>query len=350
MSSTEFKDYYAILGVEKAADTSEIKKNFRQLALKYHPDRNQGNKAAETKFKEISEAYDVLSDQDKRVEYDRFGQYWGQSSGSRETDAGSKSPSGNPRSKVDFNSTDFSQYGNFDEFINELLGRFSSPSSNNTSSSGSGQASPKSSNSYDFSRQETSIPLNDRTIQATECTQGTRPYEASINLSYVEAFRGTTKRINLAQETVQVRIPVGVKPGSRIRLAGKGKLNLAGTSRNDLYLNVVLDPHPFFSFDGDNLVCDVPIAPDEAVLGSSISIPTPDGLVSVKIPAGTNSGQVLRLRGKGWSSASGDRTDLLVKIIVATPQQTTPLERDYYAKIRNLRSENPRSGMERITL
>jgi curved DNA-binding protein len=338
MSSTEFKDYYAILGVKKTAKTSDIKKNFRQLALKYHPDRNQGNKAAETKFKEISEAYDVLSDQDKRVEYDRFGQYWGQSSRSKEVNFESKSQSNKQRSKIDFNSTDFSQYGNFDEFINELLGRFSSPSMNNTSASGSRtQDSQRNRNNsvYDFSRHEAFIPLND---------------EASINLSYAEAFRGTTKRINLAQGTVQVKIPEGVKPGSRIRLAGKGKLNLAGTSRSDLYLNVELNPHPFFTFEGENLVCEVPIAPDEAVLGSSISIPTPDGLVSMKVPAGINSGQILRLRGKGWSSASGDRTDLLVKIIVATPQQTSPLERDYYAKIRNLRSENPRSGMERITL
>jgi curved DNA-binding protein len=335
MSSTEFKNYYDILGVKKTAETSEIKKKFRQLALKYHPDRNQGNKAAETKFKEISEAYDVLSDQDKRLEYDRFGQYWENSSRSREANVASRSPSSNPKSKVDFNSTDFSQYGNFDEFINELLGRFSSPSSSDTSSSRSTQAPPGSSNFHDFSRQETSIPLND---------------EARINLSYAEAFRGTTKRINLAQETVEVRIPAGVKSGSRIRLAGKGKLNLAGTSRSDLYLKVELDPHPFFSFEGDNLVCDVPIAPDEAVLGLSINIPTPDGIVSMKIPAGINSGQVLRLRGKGWSSASGDRTDQLVRIIVVTPQQTTPLERDYYEKIRNLRSENPRNGIERIHL
>ncbi|MGL5836315.1 MAG: DnaJ C-terminal domain-containing protein, partial [Waterburya sp.] len=340
MSSTEFKDYYVILGVQKTAETIEIKKNFRQLALKYHPDRNQGDKAAEAKFKEISEAYDVLSDQEKRVKYDRFGQYWENSPGSKEANVGSKSSSSDPRSKVDFNSTDFSQYGNFDEFINELLGRFSSPSSSNTSS----QASTESSNFHDFGRQETSIPLNDRTIQAPEFIRGTRPYEASINLSYAEAFRGTTKRINLVQETVEVKIPAGVKSGSRIRLAGKGKLNLAGTSRSDLYLNINLEPHLFFSFEGDNLVCELPIAPDEAVLGSSITIPTPDGIVSMKIPAGINSGQVLRLRGKGWLSASGDRTDQLVRIVVATPQQTSPLERDYYEKIRNLRSENPRSG------
>jgi curved DNA-binding protein len=336
MSSTEYKDYYAILGVKKTADISEIKKNFRQLALKYHPDRNQGNKAAESKFKEISEAYDVLSDEDKRAKYDNFGQYWEQSSGSRQTNAASRNnDSTSKSSKVDFNSSDFSQYGNFDEFINELLGRFSSPSSSTSSSSSSSTNPTQNSNSQGFSRTGTSIPIND---------------EASINLTYAEAFTGTTKRLKVNRETMEVKIPAGAKPGSRIRLPGKGEPNLAGTSRGDLYLNVALDPHPFFSFEGDNLVCEVPIAPDEAVLGSSISIPTPDGLVSMKVPAGINSGQVLRLRGKGWSSSPGNRSDQLVRIVVATPQKINPQEREYYEKIRDLRAENPRSSLEGIEL
>lgn len=336
MSSTEYKDYYAILGVKKTADISEIKKNFRQLALKYHPDRNQGNKAAESKFKEISEAYDVLSDEDKRAKYDNFGQYWQQGSGSRQTNAVSRNNDSTPTPKVDFNSSDFSQYGNFDEFINELLGRFSSPSSSSASSSSSSATNAtQSSNFQGFSRAETSIPLND---------------EASINLTYAEAFKGITKRLRINLETMEVRIPAGAKPGSRIRLPGKGKANLAGTSRGDLYLNVALDPHPFFSFEGDNLVCDVPIAPDEAVLGSSITIPTPDGLVSMKVPAGINSGQVLRLRGKGWLTSPGNRSDQLVRIVVTTPQKINPQEREYYEKIRDLRAKNPRSSLEGIEL
>jgi curved DNA-binding protein len=335
MSSTEFKDYYAILGVNKTADTSEIKKRFRQLALKYHPDRNPGNKAAETKFKELSEAYDVLSDRDKRTKYNRFGQYRESNFRANYTTSQSRSANSSTNPKVDLKSTDFSQYGNFDEFINELLGRFSSPSSSGTSSSSSSsQTKPRSSNFQGFSQTQTSIPIDD---------------EPSINLTYTEAFRGTTKRINLEQETVEVRIPAGVKPGSRIRLAGKGKPSLTGVSRN-LYLNIKLEPHSFFDFENDNLVCEVPITPDEAVLGSSISIPTPDGMVSMKIPAGINSGQVLRLRGKGWSSPQGNRTDQLVRIVVATPQKINSLEREYYEKIRDLRIENPRISLEGITL
>ncbi|MEO1670664.1 MAG: DnaJ C-terminal domain-containing protein [Cyanobacteria bacterium J06631_2] len=327
MSSAEFKNYYAILGVEKTADASEIKRKFRKLALKYHPDRNQGNKAAETKFKEISEAYDVLSDQDKRAKYDRYGQYWEQG----ETTYTNPKTSSSTASKVDFNSTDFSQYGNFDEFINELLGRFSSPNS-----TASGTSSQATSNSYQAANKARTATASDN--------------NTSITLTYAEAFQGTIKQLNLGLESVEVRIPAGAKPGSRIRLAGKGKSQGYGSSRGDLYLNVALQPHPFFDFEGENLVCEVPITPDEAVLGTSVSIPTPDGRVSMKIPAGINSGQVLRLRGKGWSSPQGNRTDQLVRIVVETPQKVDAQTREYYEKIRDLHRDNPRQALERISL
>ena len=336
MSSTEFKDYYAILGVSKTAQTDEIKKKFRKLALKYHPDRNQGNKAAEAKFKEISEAYDVLSDEDKRAKYDRFGQYWQQSAttGSRRNSTRSSNTYTN-NTNVDFNSTDFSQYGNFEEFINELLGRFSTPGNNSTGTQNYSQTSSRNGNFQDSAG----------VGQQSRSTNN----EANINLTFAEAFKGTIKRLSIGGETLEVRIPAGAKPGSRIRLAGKGPLNPYSQQRGDLYLNVNLNPHSFFSFDGDNLVCEVPITPDEAVLGSSISIPTPDGQVTMKIPAGITSGQVLRLRGKGWSSPKGNRTDQLVRIVIATPQKVSSQEKEYYEKIRDLRTENPRDGLQRIS-
>ena len=337
MSSTEFKDYYAILGVSKKAQTDEIKKKFRKLALKYHPDRNQGNKAAEAKFKEISEAYDVLSDEDKRAKYDRFGQYWQQSAttGSRRNSTSSRNTYTN-NTNVDFNSTDFSQYGNFEEFINELLGRFSSPGNNSTRTPNYSQTSSRNSNF------QNSAGVGQQSTSTNN--------EANINLTFAEAFKGTIKRLSIGGETLEVRIPAGAKPGSRIRLAGKGPLSPYSQQRGDLYLNVKLNPHSFFSFEGDNLVCEVPITPDEAVLGSSISIPTPDGQVSMKIPAGISSGQVLRLRGKGWSSPKGNRTDQLVRIVVTTPQKVSSQEKEYYEKIRDLRTENPRDGLKGIRL
>lgn len=332
MSSTEFKDYYGILGVNKTADANEIKKKFRKLALKYHPDRNQGNKAAEAKFKEISEAYDILSDQEKRAKYDRFGQYWQQSGNSGYSTSNSSTRSTN--SQPDFNSADFSQYGNFEEFINELLGRFSSP----------GTSTANQSYSY-----QTSQSTGFQDVDGFEQNSTSTNREANINLTYAEAFKGTTKRLNIGTEILEVRIPAGAKPGSRIRLAGKG-VSFSNQPRGDLYLNVRLNPHPFFSFEGDNLVCEVPIAPDEAVLGTSISIPTPDGRVSMRVPAGIGSGQVLRLRSKGWSSPKGKRSDQLVKIVIATPQQISSEEKKYYQKIRDLRRENPRQSLQGINL
>ena len=327
MSSTEFKDYYAVLGVKKTADASEIKRKFRQLALKYHPDRNQGNKAAETKFKEISEAYDVLADENKRAKYDRFGQYWEQGS-TRYSSTRNKS-SNSSNAKVDFDSADFSQYSNFDEFINELLGRFSSPNSSSTQTQ-TRHSNFKSNSSTKTGTRKSAVDDN-----------------TTIYLTYTEAFHGTTKQINLGSETVEVRIPAGAKPGSRIRLPGKGQSSY-GSLRRDLYLNVELADHSFFDFEGDNLVCEVPVTPDEAVLGTLINLPTPDGRVSMKIPAGINSGQVLRLRGKGWSSPQGNRSDQLVRIIVMTPQNPSSQIREYYEKIRDLRWENPRSSLAGI--
>ena len=342
MPSTEFKDYYAVLGVSKTANADEIKKQFRKLALKYHPDRNQGNKAAEAKFKEISEAYEVLSDSDKRSQYDRFGQYW------QQVEATGYSSS-NTRTRVDVNATDFSQYGNFEEFINELLGRFSTPGTNTTSSqSYSYQTSNKNSSKSSYSNSNFNSHFQDFGGFGQQTASNNS--EASINLSFSEAFRGTIKRLNLGTETVEVRIPAGAKPGTRIRLAGKGQKSPYSQQRGDLYLNVKLNPHSFFDFEGDNLVCEVPITPDEAVLGSSISIPTPDGTVNMKVPAGICSGQVLRLRSKGWSSPKGGRTDQLVRIIIATPKHVTPRERKYYEKIRDMRSENPRDNLRNISL
>ena len=340
MASTEFKDYYAILGVPKTASADEIKKQFRKQALKYHPDRNQGNKAAEARFKELSEAYEVLGDKDKRSQYDNFGQYWSQAASSGYSSSNStynRTSTYSSNTNVDVSGTDFSQYGNFEEFINELLGRFSTSETDNSERSSSQTSSKTSSNNYNTNFQD-----------FVNSTQQAASSEASITLSFSEAFRGTTKRIKTGSQIIEVRIPAGAKPGTRIRLSGKGQASQGKTG--DLYLNVKLTPHSFFDFEGENLICEVPVAPDEAVLGVSITIPTPDGTVSMKVPPGIRSGQVLRLRGKGWSSPKGSRTDLLVKIAIATPSSVSGLEKEYYERIRDIRSTNPREGLRNIRL
>jgi curved DNA-binding protein len=337
MAATDFKDYYTILGVSKTASAEEIKKTFRKLALKYHPDRNPGDKQAEARFKEISEAYEVLSDPEKRKKYDQFGQYWQQAG-----QTGGWGP-GTAAGGVNFGDFDFSRYGNFEDFINELLGRFSTPGggtstgktySYRTSTAGKQPGYGDFGAGFDnFGRQTASL---DR--------------EANITLTFAEGFRGVQKRLNLGSESVDVRIPAGAKPGSRIKLRGKGQLDSYSQRRGDLYLNVELQPHPFFQFEGDNLVCEVPIAPDEAVLGTSIEVPTPDGMVNVKVPAGIRSGQSLRLRGKGWVTPQGGRTDQLVKVAISTPASLTATEKEYYEKIRASRTYNPRSYLQQVKL
>jgi curved DNA-binding protein len=335
VAATDFKDYYSILGVNKTASSDDIKKAFRKLAVKYHPDRNPGNKQAEEKFKEISEAYEVLGDADKRKKYDQFGQYWKQAG---QTDWGG--PGG---VNVDFGGFDFSQYASFDDFINELLGRFSD----------TGRARSRTYNYRSGDRQGTAYSdfggfggFGGFGEQAATSTDR----EATIRLTFREAYQGVEKRLNLGNEIINVKIPAGAKPGSKIRVRGKGQVNPLNQQRGDLYLKVELETHPFFQFEDDHLVCEVPITPDEAVLGTNIEVPTPDGNVTVKVPAGIRSGQSLRLKGKGWRKPKDGRGDQLVKIAIVTPQKLTATEREYYEKIRQVRSYNPRNHLRQVSL
>lgn len=334
MAATDFKDYYSILGVSKNASAEEIKKSFRKLAVKYHPDRNPNNKQAEEKFKEISEAYEVLGDTDKRKKYDQFGQYWKQAG---QTSWGGAGGSG---VNVDFGGFDFSQYSSFDDFINELLGRFSD----------TGGARSR---SYSYS-------TGDRRRSAYsdfggfggfgEQTAAAADREATIRLTFREAYQGVEKRLNLGNEMIRVKIPAGAKQGSKVRVRGKGQFNPSTQKRGDLYLKVELLAHPFFQLEDDRLICEVPITPDEAVLGTNVEVPTPDGNVSVKVPPGISSGQSLRLKGKGWRSPQGARGDQLVKITIATPKNITATEKEYYQKIGQVRTYNPRNHLRQVSL
>lgn len=333
MAATDFKDYYAILGVSKSASQDELKKAYRKLARQYHPDMNPNNKVAEARFKEINEAYEVLSDADKRKKYDQFGQYWKQ--------AGSWSPSG--AAGADFNNFDFSQYGSFDDFINELLGRFSTqPGGARTSGYRTGTGGYGAPGGFGNTGGFSGFGEQAGAVGGD--------LESNLTLTFAEAFNGVQKRLSLGNEIIEVRIPKGAKPGSKIRVRGKGQVNPASRQRGDLYLKIELQAHPFFKFDGDNLTCEVPIAPDEAVLGGSIDVPTPDGTVAVNVPAGIRSGQTLRLRGKGWVTPQGGRSDQMVKVIIVPPKEVTSAERELYEKIRASRGYDPRSELKSVRL
>lgn len=338
MPATDFKDYYQVLGVSKSASEAEIKKAFRKLARKYHPDMNPGDHTAEAKFKEVNEAYEVLSDPDKRRKYDQFGQYYNQVG------------QGAPGAGVNFD-FDFGQYGSFDDFINELLGRFGGFSGSSTDGSGS-------SRTYSYRTSTSSGPTGfggfsgfpDFSGYETAGRGTTADTEAALSLTFSEAFHGTQKRLSIGSETLTVRIPPGAKPGSRIRVKGKGQVNPMTRERGDLYLKVELQPHSFFRFEGDTLVCDLPIAPDEAVLGAQVEVPTPSGPVQMSIPAGVKSGQSLRLRGKGWPQPKDGHGDLIARIQIVSPKQLTAAEQELYEKIRAQRSFNPRAHLASLRI
>jgi curved DNA-binding protein len=216
MSANGYRDYFKVLELERGADADAIKRSFRKLARQYHPDVNPGDKAAEARFKEISEAYEVLSDPEKRRRYEQFGQYWNQVGGG----------GGGMGADVDFG-----RYGNFDEFVNDLLGRFGGGGGGGGGFGGFGSGFPSGFGSR-------GIPVD---LDA----------EATINLSLSEAFRGCERTLSVNEERVQVRIPAGVRSGSRLRLKGKGNLQPGTGRRGDLYLNLQLQPHPVWRLDGD---------------------------------------------------------------------------------------------------
>ena len=310
MAGSGYKDYFQVLGVDRSADAGAIKRAFRKLARQYHPDVNPGDKAAEAKFKEVSEAYEVLSDPEKRRKYEQFGQYWNQ--------AGGMGGGGVPGMDVDFG-----RYGNFDDFINDLLGRFGGP----------GGGSGFQGGGFPRGAQASRAPVN---LDA----------EATVSVSFSEAFRGTERTLSVNDERVQVRIPAGVRNGSKLRLKEKGNLQPGTGRRGDLYLNLNVQAHPVWRLDGDQLRADLPVSVDELALGGTVSVMTPDGEAQVNVPAGTAPGRSLRLKGKGWPSRTG-RGDLLLTLTLAFPKSWSAAEQQLLEQLRQSRSEDPRQAWMR---
>ncbi len=269
------KDYYKILGVEQSADLQEIKKAYKKLAREYHPDLNPNKKEAETKFKEISEAYAVLSDTDKRAQYDRFGngtfgedfeRAWGQSRGQ--------------------GGFDYSRMNDFGFDLGDILGDILMGGA-----FGSGKRSS-------FRKQPE--PQN---------------MELELPLTFLEAAEGTQKTIQLANSLIDVKVPKGVETGSKIRVAGKGQ------SGGDLYLVCKITTHSYFKRVGDNVELTLPITLRESLKGATIAVPTIAGSVDLRIPEGTASGAKLKLRGKGFENPkTKDRGDQIVTVQVMVPK------------------------------
>ncbi len=327
MNANGYRDYFKVLGVDRGADADTVKRAFRKLARQYHPDVNPGDKTAEARFKEVSEAYEVLSDPDKRRRYEQFGQYWNQMGGAGGGGAGMD--------------VDFGRYGNFDDFINDLLGRFGG------GAGGMGGGFPGGApGGFGFG---TGFPGGFGAGFPGAAGAGSRSgaanldAEATLLLSFSEAFRGCERTLAVNEERVQVRIPAGVKGGSRLRLKGKGNLQPGTGRRGDLYLNLQLQDHPVWKLDGDQLRADLPLSLDELALGGEVRVATPDGEATVQVPPGMTLGRSLRLKGKGWPVRDG-RGDLLLTPVLRLPDSLSAEERQLLEKLRQARSADPRSG------
>jgi curved DNA-binding protein len=320
MNANGYRDYFKVLGVERGADADAVKRSFRKLARQYHPDVNPGDATAEAKFKEISEAYEVLSDPDKRRRYEQFGQYWSQAGGGAGAAPGFD--------------VDFGRYGNFDEFINDLLGRFGGAQGSAGFGAGPG--------GFGFSG---GFPGGFASGFGGPATGRSGVLnldaEATISLSFAEAFRGCERTLAVNEERVQVRVPAGVRSGSRLRLKGKGNLQPGTGRRGDLYLNLQLQDHPIWRLDGDQLRADLPLSLDELALGGEVRVATPDGEATVQVPPGVALGRSLRLKGKGWPIKDG-RGDLLLSLTLKLPERFSDTERQLLEKLREARSLDPR--------
>jgi curved DNA-binding protein len=304
--SVQYKDYYATLGVAKTATKDEVRKAFRQLARQHHPDVAKDKKAAEAKFKEINEAYEVLGDPEKRKRYDELGSEWAHGG-----PAGGPPPGwgrgGHPGGMGGmggmgggtFDGTGFSDF--FEQFF-------------------SGQASRGRAGGFGG-------------FGAAPEPQRGEDIEADLLVSIEEALHGAKKKISFRRddrsrvETYEVRIPKGVRAGQRIRLAGQGHVAGRRGPAGDLYLVVRFERHPDYRIDGSDLVYDLYVPAWMAVLGGEASVPTPDGDVRLKVPAGTQPGRKFRLKGRGMPTGTNARGDFYVHLEVTLPKSLTPEER-----------------------
>ncbi len=293
------KDYYKVLGLSQDATKEEVKKAYRKLAQKYHPDANTGDAGAEARFKEVSEAHAVLSNDKKRAEYDEMRRFV-QAGGERVYGFGSGRGGG---VRVDIGDLFGAGRGGQEVDIGDLLGGF-------------GFGGPR---------------------------RG-QDVETETHLSFEDAVNGTTV---VLRDGTKVRIPPGVGSGSRIKVPGKGNPGGSGGPNGDLYVRVSVGEHPVFKLGRDGeLSLDLPVTYPEAVLGAKVDVPTLDGPVTVKVPAGTPNGKRLRVKGKGAPKRGGGRGDLLVRIEIAVPQKVSRKSKQLLEELADEQDESPRSHLE----
>ncbi len=326
-----FRDYYEILGVSKDASGEEIKKVYRRLARQYHPDLNPGNKESEEKFKDIGEAYEVLSDSAKRSQYDQFSRYWKQKgfAGNKQTPK-AKTWQSSASDRNGNQDVDPSQFSDFESFINQVIGVKNKSAASNSSNGN---------NSDPFRSPRTKVAY---TVNTPPPRTTRRDIEARLTLPLEKAYQGGNERIRLEDgRSLEVNMPPGMVSGQTIRLRNQG------VGGGDLYLKITVEPHPLFKLEGANILCQVPVTPSEAVLGGQVEAPTLDGPVKMTTPPGVRSGQKFRLGNKGYPSDDGKRGDQLVEIQIVTPKNISQEERELYEKLRQIETFKPRADLIR---
>jgi curved DNA-binding protein len=317
----EFKDYYDVLGVARTATDAEIKKAFRKLAHKYHPDVAKDKRTAEEKFKEINEANEVLSDPEKRRKYDELGANWNHPERQAPPPTAGFGGSAEQGSEFHFDGTGFSDF--FEQFFGSRGRPFG----------GFGRAGGNGGEGETFAQRGQDIE-GDILVTLDEILHGSA---RTIRLQRTDPRTGQS----IAQ-TLRVKIPPGVREGQLIRVAGKGQEGIGGGDSGNLYLRVRFAQHPDFRVRGADLYYDLDLAPWEAVLGATVHIPTLDGTVSLKIPAGTVSERQFRLRGKGLPTSDGTRGDLYAVVSIEVPSELTPEQKVLWEQLAAKSRFNPR--------
>ncbi|MEN3361818.1 MAG: molecular chaperone DnaJ [Mycobacteriales bacterium] len=384
MSTKDFleKDYYSALGVAKDASQADIKKAYRRLARELHPDKNPGDSKAEARFKEVSEAYDVLSDDKRRREYDEARSLFGSGGGYRPSAGGAGVPFDLGDLFGGGRATASGSGGGLGDLFGGLFGGRGASGRRPTASAPMRGSDVETEVTLAFSEAVAGVtvplqlasPGSCRTCHGTGARPGTQPHVCATCLGSglvtrnqgAFAFsepckdcRGTGQVVDdpcpdcrgtgvtRQTRTITVRIPPGVKDGQRIRLASKGAPGLRGGQAGDLYVRVHVQPHELFGRKGEDITLTLPVTFPEAALGASVRVPTLDGAVTVRIPPGTTSGRTFRVRGKGTPKRGGGAGDLLVTVDVAVPGSLGPEAREALEKYAVAQPEDPRPHITR---
>jgi curved DNA-binding protein len=313
----EYKDYYAALGVGREATPEEIKRAYRKLARKYHPDVSK-EPNAEARFKEVAEAYEALKDPQRRAAYDEVGQRWS-----------GRSPDQPPPgwdTGFEFGETGFAgDAADYSDFFDALFGQRAHPGRRGAARQAHGQ-----------------------------------DHHAKVLIDLEDAYRGATRtialqmpalgpdgRISLHERRIELRVPKGIRAGQQLRLAGQGGPGLAGGPAGDLYLEVEFRPHPRFRVDGRDVLFELPLAPWEAALGAAVTLPTPEGSVELRVPAGSSAGRKLRLKGRGLPGQPPG--DLYAVLAIVLPPADSDARQAAYRSFAQAFDFNPRPGFDQVS-